>query len=433
MDHLAIGILIILLSLCLTAFFSLTETAITSISVLKTRHMLRENKTAKARVLNLWLQHPHRLLASLLIANNFVNIFASIYADEIIRKEFGHSSILLVTTVMTFIIVLFAEIIPKTFAKSYAQKLIIPTLQAYKVIYFALLPVATFMTYISTFFHKLLLPKTGAKEPQISEEELEFLISVGEEEGVIAEQKHDMLSGIFELGDTVVREIMVHRTDITALPQSTKIIDAIDKSKETGLSRIPIYEDKIDNIVGAIHVKDALYFIKKHHPEKQLLTQATVLEIKRDVLFVPETKPVDRLFQEMRKQKQHMAIVLDEYGGTSGIVTMEDIFEEIVGEVRDEFDFEEEAIRPSQMPDQYIVDCRINIDDFCEFFDVSLEELTKDMADHEFDTLAGLILYFFGHVPKAGDKFDLANITIEVVEVSKRRIRRVAVKKHEKL
>lgn len=394
--------------------------------------MLKENKTTSgARVLNLWLHHPHRLLASLLIANNFVNIFASIYADELIRKNFGHSSILLVTTGMTIIIVLFAEIIPKTFAKTYAHKLIIPTLQTYKIFYFVLFPFAAAMTYISNFFHRLIIKKTNVKEPQISEDELEFLISVGEEEGVIAEQKHDMLSGIFELGDTVVREIMVHRTDITALPQSTKIIDAVDKSKETGLSRIPIFEDRIDNIIGAIHVKDALYFIKKHHSDEKFMNQATVLEIKREVLFVPETKPVDRLFQEMRKQKQHMAIVLDEYGGTSGIVTMEDIFEEIVGEVRDEFDFEEEAIRPSQMPDQYIVDCRINIDDFCEFFDVSLEELTKGMADHEFDTLAGLILHFFGHVPKSGDKFELAKIMIEVVEVSKRRIRRVAVKKHE--
>lgn len=432
MDNLALGLLIIFISLCITAFFSLTETAVTSISALKTRHMLKENKTKSGtHVLNLWLHQPHRLLASLLIANNFVNIFASIYADELIRKNFGHSSILLVTTGMTIIIVLFAEIIPKTFAKSYAHKLIIPTLQTYKVFYFILLPFAAAMTYISNLFHKLIIKKTNIKEPQISEDELEFLISVGEEEGVIAEQKHDMLSGIFELGDTVVREIMVHRTDITALPQSTKIIDAVDKSKETGLSRIPIFEDRIDNIIGAIHVKDALYFIKKHHADEKFMNQATVLEIKREVLFVPETKPVDRLFQEMRKQKQHMAIVLDEYGGTSGIVTMEDIFEEIVGEVRDEFDFEEEAIRPSQMPDQYIVDCRINIDDFCEFFDVSLEELTKGMADHEFDTLAGLILHFFGHVPKSGDKFELAKIMIEVVEVSKRRIRRVAVKKHE--
>lgn len=432
MDHLALGLLIILISLCITAFFSLTETAITSISALKTRHMLKENKSASgARVLSLWLHHPHRLLASLLIANNFVNIFASIYADELIRTHFGSSSILLVTTGMTIIIVLFAEIIPKTFAKSYAHKLIIPTLKSYQVFYFILYPVTVAMTAVSNFFHKLILRKTNIKEPQISEEELEFLISVGEEEGVIAEQKHDMLSGIFELGDTVVREIMVHRTDITALPQSTKIVDAIDKSKETGLSRIPIYEDKIDNIIGAIHIKDALYFMKKHRHDEAFFNHATVLEIKREVLFVPETKPLDRLFQEMRKQKQHMAIVLDEYGGTSGIVTMEDIFEEIVGEVRDEFDFEEEAIRPSQMPNQYIVDCRINIDDFCDFFDVSLEELTKDMADHEFDTLAGLILHFFGHVPKTGDKFDLSNLVIEVVEVSKRRIRRVAVKKHE--
>lgn len=429
MNNLFLGLLIVFISLCFSAFFSLVETAVTSISSLKARHMIKERKGRGTDVLNLWLIHPHRLLASLLIANNLAVIFASIYADEIIRTNFGKSSVLLVTAVMTMIIVLFAEVIPKTFAKSYAYHIVIPALKFYKIFYLALLPFASFMTFLSQLVHKFFLRKGHLKDPQITEEELEFLISVGEQEGVIAEQKHDMLSGIFELGDTVVREIMVPRTDIIALPQNTKIIDAIDKSRESGLSRIPIYEDRIDNITGSIHVKDALYFMKKHHSEKEFTTQ-TVLEIKREVMFVPETKPIDHLFQEMRRQKQHMAIVLDEYGGTSGIVTMEDIFEEIVGEVRDEFDIEEEAIRPTQLENQFIVDCRIHIDDFCDFFDISLEDLTKDMADHEFDTMAGLVLHFFGHVPKTGDKFELANLTVEVVEVSKRRIRRVAVKKN---
>jgi CBS domain containing-hemolysin-like protein len=284
------------------------------------------------------------------------------------------------------------------------------------------------MTWVSNYITSLFPKKTKHfHDPQITEEELEFLINVGEKEGVIPEQKHDMLSGIFELGDTVVREIMVHRIDLTAVPQSMKIVDAIEKFKETGLSRIPVYEDKIDNITGTIHAKDALFFLKKHQGDCATL-ENHVLQIKREVMFIPETKPVDHLFQEMKRQKQHMAIVLDEYGGTSGIVTMEDIFEEIVGEVRDEFDNEEDAIRPTQVLGQFLVECKIHIHDFCDFFDISPESLIQDSESHEFDTLAGFILHHFGCIPKSGEKLSIGNLILEIIEVSKRRVRRVIVR-----
>ena len=416
-------------------FFSLTETAVTSISSLKAKH-LQEIQGKKAKILNLWLHSPHRILSSLLIANNLAIIFASVFADEMITKHFGKSSVFVITAVMTTIIVLFAEVIPKSFAKTYAYKIVVPVLNIYRLFYFFLKPPAILMTGISNFVQRIFLKENKNIDPQITEEELEFLIDVGEQEGVIAEQKHEMLSGIFELGDTVVREIMVHRIDLTAVSQSKKIIDVVDKFRETGLSRIPVFEDKIDNIIGTIHVKDALFYLKKHHndEDKILFNEATVLEIKRDVMFVPETKPVDLLFQEMRRQKQQMAIVLDEYGGTSGVVTMEDIFEEIVGEVRDEFDNEEDAIRPTQVPNHFLVECKIHIEDFCDFFDIEADTLTKDLPSHEFDTLGGFVLHHFGHIPKAGEKFTInKNVNLEVVEVSKRRVRRVVVRLNEEI
>ena len=434
-DDLGLGLFIVFISLCASAFFSLTETAVTSISSLKAKH-LQEIQGKKAKILNLWLHSPHRILSSLLIANNLAIIFASVFADEMITKHFGKSSVFVITAVMTTIIVLFAEVIPKSFAKTYAYKIVVPVLNIYRLFYFFLKPPAILMTGISNFVQRIFLKENKNIDPQITEEELEFLIDVGEQEGVIAEQKHEMLSGIFELGDTVVREIMVHRIDLTAVSQSKKIIDVVDKFRETGLSRIPVFEDKIDNIIGTIHVKDALFYLKKHHndEDKILFNEATVLEIKRDVMFVPETKPVDLLFQEMRRQKQQMAIVLDEYGGTSGVVTMEDIFEEIVGEVRDEFDNEEDAIRPTQVPNHFLVECKIHIEDFCDFFDIEADTLTKDLPSHEFDTLGGFVLHHFGHIPKAGEKFTInKNVNLEVVEVSKRRVRRVVVRLNEEI
>ncbi|NBW80666.1 HlyC/CorC family transporter, partial [bacterium] len=260
--------------------------------------------------------------------------------------------------------------------------------------------------------------------PQITEEELEFLIDVGEEEGVLAEQKHEMLSGIFELGDTVVREVMVHRTDMTALPLNSTIHDAADLFRERGLSRMPVYDGRVDNITGILHLKDILFYIKKHAHDDSYW-EAPVAEIKRDAMFVPESKPVDQLFQEMRKNRQHMAIVLDEYGGTSGVVTMEDILEEIVGEIRDEFDNEEDAIRPTQQPNQYLIECKIHIDDFCDFFDLPRSEIAGDNQAVDFDTLGGLILHHIGQIPRIGDRLTIGRVVIEVLEVSRRRVRRV--------
>ena len=186
---------------------------------------------------------------------------------------------------------------------------------------------------------------------------------------------------------------------------------------------------RIDNIVGIVHVKDALFFTKKHQNESEVLNAATVMEIKREVTYVPETKPLDELFQEMLRHKQHFAVVLDEYGCTSGIITMEDIFEEIVGEVRDEYDTEEESIHPTANPNHYSTDCKIHIDDFCDFFNSDNKKVRKKYPQ-DFDTLAGLILHHFGRIPKLHDKFKLENLELEITEISKRRVRKVLVTRY---
>lgn len=417
------GLFVILVCLVLSAFFSATETALTSLSSLKTKH-IRENHGRAGRVLDLWLHSPHRVLAAVLIGNNLVNIFASIYADNLISGFFGQASVEVVTATMTVVIVLFAEIIPKTLAKTYSTQIALPLMIVFRVFYVLLIPFTWLLSGISDFFSRVVRRRDSKLAPQITEEELEYLIDVGEEEGVIAEQKHEMLSGVFELGDTVVREVMVHRTDMTALPIHATIHEAAELFRERGLSRLPVYEGRVDNIIGILHSKDILFYIKKHSKDDSTW-EAPVGELKRDAMFVPESKPVDQLFQEMRKSRQHMAIVLDEYGGTSGVVTMEDILEEIVGEIRDEFDNEEDAIRPTQQPNQYLVECKIHIDDFCDFFDLPRSELTDDQQSIEYDTLGGLILHHIGQIPRIGDRLTIGRVVLEVVEVSRRRVRRV--------
>ncbi|MEY3900997.1 MAG: hypothetical protein RL189_303 [Pseudomonadota bacterium] len=417
------GLLVVLVCLVLSAFFSATETALTSLSSLKAKH-LRENHGRAGKALDLWLNSPHRVLAAVLIGNNLVNIFASIYADNLISNAFGSVSVELVTAIMTIVIVLFSEIVPKTLAKTYATQIALPMIHIFRVFYLVLFPFTWLLSGISDLVSHAVRKRNAKTAPQITEEELEFLIDVGEEEGVLAEQKHEMLSGIFELGDTVVREVMVHRTDMTALPVNSTVHDAAELFRERGLSRIPVFDGRVDNIIGILHLKDILFFIKKHSRDESYW-EAPVAEIKRDAMFVPESKPVDQLFQEMRKNRQHMAIVLDEYGGTSGVVTMEDILEEIVGEIRDEFDNEEDAIRPTQQPNQYLIECKIHIDDFCDFFDLPSSEIADDNQAVEFDTLGGLILHHIGQIPRIGDRLTIGRVVLEVLEVSRRRVRRV--------
>lgn len=407
----------------IAAFLSATETAVTSLSSLKTKHM-QESHGPKARVLNLWLNTPHRVLASILIGSTLTTVLATILADHAVRIVFGSSSVVAVALLMTIILVTFSAILPKTIAKIFATDLAVPLLRIFYAVYMVLWPVTWIFSEFGNFLMKTFGKNRMKDMPQITEEELEFLIDVGEEEGVLAEQKHEMLSGVFELGDTVVREIMVHRLDMTAVPLSKKILDVVKMFRTTGLSRIPIYDERIDNIIGIAHAKDALEYICTHL-HSATLKDADINAISRDPMFVPESKPVDELFQEMRKQRQHIAIVLDEYGGTSGLITMEDIIEEIVGEVRDEFDNEEDAIRPSMKPQEYLVECKVHVDDFCDFFDLEMSDLLEEDEASEFDTLGGLIFHKLGRIPRVGEKLEFNKVRLEVVDVTRRRVRRV--------
>ncbi len=426
MIDMLIGLGIVVLCLVLSAFFSMTEAAILSISNLKAKH-LQEKQGKKAEILSLWIKHPSYVLVALLICNNLINIFVSIFTDNLSQRIFGHSSIFAISIILTLVIVLFAEVIPKTIAKNFAADVVIPLLKIFKLLYVLIWPLTRLITFISNTVQKWIFKNYSNVSPPITKEELQFLIRVSEEEGVIPEQKHTMLAGIFELSKTPVREIMVPRPDVVAVHKKTKLVTAIEKFKETGFSRLPIYDDALDNVIGLIHVKDALFAIMtQENVLNPSFSNQFVTDLMRDVLCIPESRPIDQLFQDMTKQKQQFAIVIDEYGGTAGIVTMENIFEEIFGNVSDEYDTEEENIHKTDVKNQYIVDCKIHIDEFAEFFDLEIKDLRKNYTQ-EFDTLAGLILHHFGKIPRHKDKFLLANLQLEILEITKRRVCKVCV------
>lgn len=260
---------------------------------------------------------------------------------------------------------------------------------------------------------------SGPAEPTgtvVTEAELKTMVDVGQQDGVLEQEERKMIFSIFDLGDTLAREIMVPRIDVLALDASTPVEQAVHALLQSGYSRLPVYENTIDNIQGLVYAKDLL---NAWHAGRQI---NSLRELLRPAYFVPEAKRVDQLLTEMQARQIHMAIVVDEYGGVAGLVTLEDIVEEIVGEIRDEFDQGEEAFYQQVGPDEYICSGRMTLDDFNELLEVQL-------PDEDADTLGGFIYSSIGRVPNGGETLEIGNLMLTVEQISKRRIHKVRARK----
>ena len=412
---------IILVSLLVSAFFSGTETAITSLGSLKAKHLIDQNGAAK-RQLNLWLNHPGRVLTTILIFNNLFHILASAVATDFASRHLQSQAIGIATGVMTLLILFFVEIIPKSFARTHAERIAVPTLRVIYVIYVLMIPV---VWLVSEFAARVVSKLGGVRQenPPITEEELEYLVNVGERAGVLEETKKEMIVGVFEFDETKVREIMTPRPDVKWLSEGSNLSEALVLAVESGMSRIPVCENaSIDNVVGILLVKDLL---KVARDQPQGGGDFNLKKIMRAPFFVPESKPVMDVFKELKSSKNHIAVVIDEHGGTAGVVTMEDILEEIVGEIQDEYDTEEAEILELE-PGIHDVAGSCNIDEFLEYFDID-ENTIADKPDDGIDTLAGWIVALLGELPEIGKTLRIGPLSVEVTDVERQRIRRVRV------
>ena len=412
---------IILVSLLVSAFFSGTETAITSLGSLKAKHLIDQNGAAK-RQLNLWLNHPGRVLTTILIFNNLFHILASAVATDFASRHLQSQAIGIATGVMTLLILFFVEIIPKSFARTHAERIAVPTLRVIYVIYVLMIPV---VWLVSEFAARVVSKLGGVRQenPPITEEELEYLVNVGERAGVLEETKKEMIVGVFEFDETKVREIMTPRPDVKWLSEGSNLSEALVLAVESGMSRIPVCENaSIDNVVGILLVKDLL---KVARDQPQGGGDFNLKKIMRAPFFVPESKPVMDVFKELKSSKNHIAVVIDEHGGTAGVVTMEDILEEIVGEIQDEYDTEEAEILELE-PGIHDVAGSCNIDEFLEYFDID-ENTIADKPDDGIDTLAGWIVALLGELQEIGKTLRIGPLSVEVTDVERQRIRRVRV------
>jgi putative hemolysin len=400
----------------LSAFFSSSEVALISISRAKVRTLVNEGRKGAAALAHL-KESPDRILIPILVGNNIVNIGAAAIATAIAIEAFGDIGVAVATGVVTFILLVFGEIWPKIYAARIGERFALAVAPPVFLLSRVLSPVI----WVVGKFSRSGLPDGAPAEPVVTEEEIREWIDVGKEGGSIEQEEQDMLYSVLEFADTTVREIMTPRVDVGMMEDTSTLDDALRIFNETGFSRIPVFHEQVDNIIGILNVKDVFSVLlsgKKETPIKDIMY---------DPYFVPETKKIDELLKELQVRKLQMAIILDEYGGFAGIVTVEDILEELVGDILDEFDQEE--------PDIQRINEGVYVIDAQKWVEEANEELGSHLPESEsYETLGGLLIERLGHIPHPGESVEIpeSGITLVVMQMRGRRIVKVKLIIHTK-
>ncbi len=388
----------LILLLFLSGFFSSTETALTSLDKVRLKSLL-ESKKSKIKYVKLLKEDMHYTLMTILLWNNLVNILSSAMASVIAYGYFENLGVAIATALMTFLILVFGEILPKTIGLKHDIEM---SLKISPIIYYlkkVCMPILKFLDLII----KLFIKDDPFEEFEISENEFKSLVKIVEKDGYINTTEKEILSNVLNLSDTKVSEIKTPRNDVVALKLGSSIKDSIDLIKDSGFSRIPVYEKNLDEIKGILYAKD---IIKSELINKNELKNKVDDVLIENVLYVPDSMNIDLLLKKFQKQKGHIAIVVNEFGTVTGIVTLEDVLEELVGEIYDENeDMEEPIIKISE--NKFIVDAQYDIDDF-------MKETNIEVSKDHFETVGGFLLKKTGRIPKKGEffKFDQFNIKV---------------------
>ncbi len=387
-----------------SAFFSSSETALMSMDRLRVKY-LAEKERPGAKGLEKLLSKPDDLLSAILVGNNLVNIMISVFATALFLDFFGSGGELMTILILTPLLLIFSEVCPKTYAATYPEKLSFRVLHPIRFFMWLLRPVTWVVSSVSGLLTHFLRGEDQA--PLISEDEIRSIIEFGEDAGVVAENQRRMLHGIFDLSEIRVRDVMVPRTEVVGISVDADFKEVAQLTAKARHSRFPVYDGDLDNVVGVIHSKDVLSYLDK--PD-----HFSLRNIARPPYFVPEAKPIETLMQAFRHKHLHLAVVVDEYGGVEGICTLEDIVEEIIGEIQDEYDEEEILVRPLGQ-NRYMVDGSAAIRYINRRFELSLSE-------EHVTTLAGFLLNALGSIPEIGAVCEVDGVRFTVREVEDRRI-----------
>ncbi|EQF26154.1 transporter associated domain protein [Clostridioides difficile CD160] len=407
-----IQIIFLIVLLMGSAFFSASETALMSLSKIRIRYMQDEGVKG-AKLVSSLIENPNKLLSSILVGNNVVNIAATSISTSLFIGLMGEKGVALATAVMTVLVLIFGEITPKTIAASNSEKVSLLVSKPIKVIIFILRPIVWVFNIITSVIFKLFgITNKGAKS-FITEEELKTMVNVSHEEGVLEMEEREIINNVFEFGDMQAKNAMIQRIDMVAIDMEDSYDEIIQVFKTEKLSRMPVYEETIDDIVGILNIKDIIFLSDEE------IESFDIKNYMREPFFTYEFKKITQLLEEMKLEKSQMAIVVDEYGGTSGLLTIEDLVEVIVGDIEDEYDEEEDEIQVIK-EDEYIVDGSTKIGDVNELIGVNLES-------EEFDSIGGFIIGHLSRLPEENEVIEVDNIRFCIESIEKNRIKKIRI------
>ncbi len=411
-------LVLLLLFLLISAFFSSSETAFMSLQRFRLQHMVDTKVRGADRVARL-VKQPEKLLSTILLGNNFVNVGAAALATVLAVDLWGDQGVLFATIGLTIVLLVFSETTPKTLATHHAEKLSIIYARPIQAIAWLFTPFVFVLSWIASLLSRVV----GATPPPrslVSEEEIRSMITVGHKEGTMEEDEAEMLHNVFEFGDRPVSEAIVPRPEVIGVEKGTTLADFLAVYAESPISRFPVYEENMDNVVGIISVKDVLMAIAKG----TLSQQDAIDDLIRPAYFAPETKPIGKLFTEMRDKNYRMSVIIDEYGGTAGIVSLSRLMEEIVGPIGDELT---EAEKDYETINEYTfqVDGGMRIEE-------ANEELDLNLPEGDYETVAGFVLHLLGHIPRQGQQLRYKDLKLVVTKMRGRKIDEILITKEKR-
>lgn len=409
-----VQLIILLILLLLSAFFSSAETALMTVNKIRLRTLVDAGDKRAERVLAV-TEDSGKLLSAILIGNNIVNLSASSMATTLAIKLWGSVGAGIATGILTFLILIFGEISPKTLATIHAEKLALLYSGPIAFLMKVLTPVIFIINKLAMGFLFLLGVKAEDADTLMTEEELLTIIDVSKEEGVIESEEHEMINNLVDFGDSQAKEVMVPRIDMICADVESSYDELVTIFKENMFTRLPVYEDNTDNVIGILNIKDLLFHTDKEH--------FSIRDMLREPYFTYEHKNTAELFIEMRKSSISLAIVLDEYGATAGLITLEDLLEEIVGEIRDEYDTDEEDPIVQLNEREFIVLGSTNLEDLCE-------QLSLNFTSDDYDTIGGYLIGLLDHLPEKNEIIITDDdILLRVEQMDKNRIEKIYIKK----
>ena len=406
-------IIVLIILLVLSALFSSAETALTTVNKIRIRSLAEKGKRSAKTVAKL-IEDPSKMISAILIGNNIVNLSASSLTTTLVIEQFKSIPAGVATGILTVLILIFGEITPKTLATIYNEKLSLIYAPAILLLTRIMTPVIVLLNFISRGLLWIFRIDPNKKVSAMTENELLTIVDVSHEEGVIESEEREMINNVVDFGDSLARDIMVPRIDMDFVEDTVNYDELVAAFEENMYTRLPVYHETRDNVVGIVNLKDIFFY-------KGSKEDFRIEDFLREPYFTYEYKKTSELLREMRKESIALAIVLDEYGATAGLVTVEDLIEEIVGEIRDEYDEDEEDVVTSVGENEYLADGAAKLEEINEALGLSL-------ASDDYDSIAGHVIFLLDHLPTEGETLTDKGVTYTVAQVDKNRIDKVHIK-----